>query len=130
MIFAEKDAHIPEPDTKHCNGCGNDLPLDKFTGRDTRCRECRTKRRDAQRVRLAEDPALRATFDALLAACSPDPRVRDNVARPGVPRGPGVREARRELYTALRTLGWSVLAISVYARQSPAAVAFALEAKS
>lgn len=114
---------------KHCNGCGNDLPLDKFTGRDSRCRECRIVRRSTRRERLAEDPELRRVFNEMLAACSPDPRVRDNVARPGVPRGPGVREARRELYVALRALGWSMLAISIYARQSPPAVAFALGPK-
>lgn len=112
---------------RHCNGCGNDLDPSLFIGKDSRCKDCRKARVVRHTKRIAEDPEKRRVFDAMLAALSPDPRVRDNVARPGVPRGPGVREARRELYAALRALSWTVQAIAIYAKQCPDSVKRALE---
>lgn len=107
---------------KHCNGCGrDDLPDSDFTGRDRRCRDCRCEREARRVTRYLTDPRLLAEFAEELARI-PDPKVRDYVALPGIPRGPGVREARAALYKALHARGWSVDAIAAHARQSRVSV--------
>lgn len=89
------DFELPEngglPQTKHCNGCGRDLPIESFwrrkhapDGRQPRCIECKSKRRAELKAGAPRfKPYGRARSNPNHPLNHPDERFWSNVDRSG-----------------------------------------------